>query len=59
MLRSQIVEGEIVRNFRMIIQVLRQLQFSPFTPEDLKERAYYLIYLINRDVIDAEKQLRE
>ena len=59
MLKSRIVEGEIVRNFRMIIQVLRQLQFSPFTPEDLKERAYYLIYLINRDVIDAEKQLRE
>lgn len=59
MLKSQIVEGEVVRSFRMIIQVLRQLQFSPLTPEDLKERAYYLIYLINRDVIDAEKQLRE
>ncbi|HLC16100.1 MAG TPA: DEAD/DEAH box helicase [Thermodesulfovibrionia bacterium] len=59
MANSQIVEGEIVRSFRMIIQVLRQFRFSPWTSEDLKERASYLIYLINRDVIDAEKQLRE
>jgi superfamily II RNA helicase len=51
-------EGSIVRNLRLALQVLRQLKFSPFTSEQLKEKCSHLIYLINRDVIDAEKQLR-
>ncbi|HNV86724.1 MAG TPA: DEAD/DEAH box helicase [Candidatus Omnitrophota bacterium] len=51
-------EGEIVRYFRMVIQLLRQLQFAPHSSAGLREKASRAVSLINRDVIDAEKQLR-
>jgi superfamily II RNA helicase len=56
---SPVDEGEVVRSFRMILQILRQFKLSPFSSNELKEKSAHLIYLINRDVIDAEKQLRE
>ncbi|HQJ15262.1 MAG TPA: hypothetical protein PLJ26_02085, partial [Candidatus Omnitrophota bacterium] len=52
-------EGEIVRYFRMAIQVLREIQDNPVSSSFLKERVKETIRVINRDVIDAEKQLRE
>ena len=51
-------EGEIVRYFRMAIQVLREIKDAPVSPI-LKDRLDKAIRLINRDVVDAEKQLRE
>jgi len=51
-------EGEIVRYFRMVIQLLRQLQFAPHSSAILREKASRAAAMINRDVIDAEKQLR-
>ncbi len=51
-------EGEVIRYFRMAIQVLREIKDAPISPV-LDERISKAIRLINRDVIDAEKQLRE
>ena len=51
-------EGELVRHFRMIIQLLKDLLNAPHTSQRLHETALHAMRLINRDVVDAEKQLR-
>jgi len=51
-------EGEVVRYFRMSIQILREISKTPISPL-LKEKIKETIRVINRDIIDAEKQLRE
>ena len=51
-------EGELVRYFRMTVQVLRELQDAPSDDPALRETAARAIQRINRDVIDAEAQLR-
>lgn len=50
-------EGEVVRYFRMAIQILREILEAPVS-KTLKGKIYKTIDTINRDVIDAEKQLR-
>jgi len=50
-------EGEVIRYFRMAIQILRELLDTPCS-EGFKSRIHKLINIINRDIIDAEKQLR-
>ncbi|MBF0483333.1 MAG: DEAD/DEAH box helicase [Candidatus Omnitrophica bacterium] len=50
-------EGEVVRYFRMIIQVLRQMAECPVT-EEFRKKVKDLAHIINRDVVDSEKQLR-
>ena len=50
-------EGEIIRNFRMAVQILRELLDTPASAE-FKNKARNVMHLINRDIIDAEKQLR-
>ncbi len=52
-------EGEVVRYFRMAIQILREIRNNPVSSIYLKERIQETIRVINRGVIDAEKQLRE
>lgn len=52
-------EGEVVRYFRMSIQILREMEESSASSYILKDRIKSARRLINRDVIDAEKQLRE
>jgi superfamily II RNA helicase len=52
-------EGEVVRYFRMGIQILREIKDNPVSSHILKERIKETIRVINRDVVDAEKQLRE
>ncbi len=52
-------EGEIVRYFRMAIQILREIRDNPVSSAFLKDRIKETIRMINRDVVDAEKQLRE
>ena len=54
----EIDEGELVRCFRMIIQLLRELAYSSHATEELKLTANRARQIMNRDVIDAEKQLR-
>ena len=50
-------EGEIVRFFRMAIQIMREIINAEIS-EKLRNRLRKAISMINRDVIDAEKQLR-
>jgi len=51
-------EGEVIRYFRMAIQILREIKDAPISGL-LGERITRTLHLINRDIIDAEKQLRE
>jgi ATP-dependent RNA helicase DOB1 len=51
-------EGELVRYFRMTVQLLRQLQEAPGAEPALQQVAARAIQRINRDVVDAEAQLR-
>jgi len=51
-------EGELIRNFRMVIQLLREISHAANTAPALKKTAGHALSLINRDIVDAEKQLR-
>ncbi|MBI4343482.1 MAG: DEAD/DEAH box helicase [Candidatus Omnitrophica bacterium] len=51
-------EGELVRYFRMTVQLLRQLMEAPGASEALRATAEKAMVRINRDVVDAEAQLR-
>jgi len=50
-------EGEVIRYFRMCIQILREI-LDASVSHDLKSKTGRAIDLINRDTIDAERQLR-
>ncbi|MFH1771281.1 MAG: DEAD/DEAH box helicase [Candidatus Omnitrophota bacterium] len=52
-------EGEIVRYFRMAIQVLRELYSSNQISNHLRQNIINCLKKVNRDVVDAEKQLRQ
>ncbi|MBN2120388.1 MAG: DEAD/DEAH box helicase [Candidatus Omnitrophica bacterium] len=56
---TDIDEGELVRYLRMNIQVLRELLSFEGVKEDFKKKVKNVLKRINRDVIDAEKQLRQ
>jgi superfamily II RNA helicase len=55
---TDVDEGEIIRYFRMVIQLLRQLKQAPRVSAHLRETAKGALLKINRDLVDAEKQLR-
>jgi superfamily II RNA helicase len=55
---SGVDEGEIVRYFRMSVQLLRQLIDSPAAEPGLRKTCRLVLSRINRDVVDAEQQLR-
>jgi superfamily II RNA helicase len=55
--KSNVDEGEMVRYFRMCIQILHEITQAPVS-HILRERIFRLIHKIRRDVIDSEKQLR-
>ncbi|MBN1353116.1 MAG: DEAD/DEAH box helicase [Candidatus Omnitrophica bacterium] len=50
-------EGEVIRYFRMAIQILREILDTPVSPE-VRMKIKNALNVINRDIIDAEKQLR-
>ncbi|MFA4983736.1 MAG: DEAD/DEAH box helicase [Candidatus Omnitrophota bacterium] len=52
-------EGEVIRYFRMSVQVLREIHDAQVASYVLKERIKETVRVINRDIVDAEKQLRE
>jgi superfamily II RNA helicase len=52
-------EGEVVRYFRMSVQILREINDAKVASRILKEKIKEIIRVINRDIVDAEKQLRE
>ena len=51
-------EGEIVRHIRRVVQLLRQMHSAAAGYDDLRARMRRTIDLLNRDVVDAEKQMR-
>ena len=53
------MKAEIVRYFRMSIQVLKEMRSSKIISENLKNKMARCVSRVNRDVIDAEKQLRQ
>ncbi len=55
---SEVDEGEIVRYFRMTVQLLRQLADTPAGTAQLHAASMNALRRINRDVVDAEAQLR-
>ena len=55
---SDVDEGELIRYFRMAVQVLREIRQAPVSSFVLKETIKKLLVVMNRDIIDAEKQLR-
>ncbi|MCM8800934.1 MAG: DEAD/DEAH box helicase [Candidatus Omnitrophica bacterium] len=52
-------EGELVRYFRMGIQILREILEAKVSSYILKERVKETLRVLKRDIIDAERQLRE
>ncbi len=52
-------EGELVRYFRMSIQVLREIHSSKIINHDLRQKISQCLSKVNRDVINAEHQLRQ
>ncbi len=52
-------EGEVVRYFRMSIQVLREINEAHVSSPALRSKIRETSRVINRDIVDAEKQLRE
>ncbi|HNX91183.1 MAG TPA: DEAD/DEAH box helicase [Candidatus Omnitrophota bacterium] len=54
---TQADEGEVIRTFRMSIQIFREILETNIS-HDFKDRIHKALQLINRDIIDAEKQLR-
>ena len=54
---TDVDEGEIIRHFRMVIQLLRQIRQAPEGSDRLRQAAGAAIARINRDWVDAEKQL--
>jgi len=52
-------EGEIVRYFRMSVQTLREIKDAIPNDSPVKDRVKETIRVLNRDVVNAEKQLRE
>ncbi len=51
-------DGDLVRAFRLTIQVLRQLSWALPKDHHVSDACRTAIQLINRDEVDAEKQLR-
>ncbi len=52
-------EGEVIRYFRMSIQILKEINDSQVASNTLRQKIKETVRVINRDVVDAEKQLRE
>jgi superfamily II RNA helicase len=51
-------DGDVVRNFRMMVQVLRQFAEAVKSHRVLEERLRASLELMNRDEVDAERQLK-
>ena len=54
---TTISDGYLVRNFRMAIQLMRQVRAQLKGEEELRQRFQSAIELMDRDEVDARKQL--
>lgn len=55
---TDIPDGDLVRNFRLTIQLMRQVVKVLDTGDDLRVKLLDVMGKINRDEVDAERQLR-
>lgn len=55
---ANVAEGELIRYFRMTVQLCRALEQSRAASPSLKAKAVTLLHRINRDQVDAEAELR-
>ncbi|EKD28844.1 MAG: hypothetical protein ACD_79C00185G0002 [uncultured bacterium] len=53
---TDVDEGEIIRNFRMVLQILREFERTEGCSEKYYEKIKNCVYLLKRDIIDPEKQ---
>ena len=49
-------EGEVIRYFRMCVQLIREM-LNTELPLSFKKKLYSALEMIDRDDVDAEKQL--
>ncbi len=56
--KVKVDEGELIRNFRMCIQVLRDI-LKTESPASLQESASEALHKIKKGIVDAEEELRE
>ncbi len=56
--RTGMQDGDFVRSIRLAIQVLRQLAWALPREHHVSDHAHQAIQLLNRDEVDAEKQLK-
>ncbi|HNX97794.1 MAG TPA: hypothetical protein PKK12_08950, partial [Candidatus Aminicenantes bacterium] len=56
MIHTDASEGEVIRYYRMAVQMLRELADAPVSAK-LKEKLEVAVELLNRDVVDAARQL--
>jgi superfamily II RNA helicase len=54
---TSVSDGDLVRQFRMAIQLMRQVQGQIRDDRDLRARFGTAIELLNRDEVDAKRQL--
>ncbi len=55
---ADVDEGELIRYFRMTVQMVRSVAMALMVSTGLKEKARSLLKRINRDEVDAEAELR-
>jgi len=55
---TDVDEGILIRYFRMVLQIVRQMRHAPSVPQHLKENCSKAVPLLNRDIVDAERLLR-
>jgi len=56
---TDIDEGIIIRYFRMVIQLLREIESANGVSDKLRETCRKSVPLIDRDIVDAEKLLKK
>lgn len=55
---TDVQDGDLVRNFRMVLQLTRQVRKALSPSDDLSQRLTALARRVDRDEVDAERQLR-
>jgi superfamily II RNA helicase len=55
---ADLADGDFVRSFRLVVDLLRQIRRATVERPSLGDKLSRSIDKINRDVVDAERQLR-
>ncbi|MEE2619928.1 MAG: hypothetical protein VX677_15050, partial [Candidatus Poribacteria bacterium] len=55
---ADLADGDFVRSFRLVVDLLRQIRRATVERPSLGDKLSRSIDKINRDVVDSERQLR-